>query len=122
MKSSFWLFSLLSGLAIFGLLGWHMTVMHLGGLLGVWTTMQPEPLAWEDVVARGGSVTYACTYIFLLGVALFHGFYGLHNILAEYWKSEGAGRVVVAGCWITGGALFTIGTYSTLAFYSASIP
>ena len=53
----------------------------------------------------------------LLGTALFHGFYGLRTILTEWWTSKGAARVVNAGCWLIGVALFVIGTVAALTFH-----
>ncbi len=121
MRNRYWFFNILSGVAILILLGWHMATMHLQDLLGLVGSISAKPLAWEHVVARGRSAVFACTYVLLLGTALFHGFYGLRTILTEYWPGRIAEKLIAAGCWIAGGALFTIGTYTTVAFHSASL-
>ena len=122
MRSSVWFWSLLSGLVVFVLLGWHMAVMHLHGPLGMLaSSMSAEPLAWQDVVARGKSALVTVSYVLLLGAALFHGLYGLRTMLTEYWPSRGAERLITVCCWITGGALFTVGTYAAIAFRSAAL-
>ncbi len=121
MRGRYWVLNLLSGLAVFALLGWHMAVMHLNDLLGLAVSMPVVPLAWDQVLERGRSAAYAGTYVLLLGTALFHGFYGLHTILKEYWPGRVAGNLITACCWIAGGALFAVGTYATIAFRSASL-
>ena len=121
MRTLYWFLNLLSGLVVFVLLGWHMAIMHLEDLLGLVFSVSAEPLAWEHVLARGRSTLFASTYVLLLGTALFHGFYGLRTILTEYFSGKGAETLITASCWIAGGALFAIGTYTTLAFSSASL-
>lgn len=121
MRSRFWFANLLAGVVVFVLLGWHMAFMHFGDILGLVMSIPVEPLAWEDVVARGRSAVYAGTYVLFLGAALFHGFYGLRTILTEYWSSEGAGKLITTTCWVAGGGLFSIGTYTTISFYSTSV-
>ena len=121
MRSKFWFWNLLSGLIVFILLGWHMAVMHLPGFLEMMLSIPAEPFAWEAVVARGRSAVYAGTYVLLLGAALFHGFYGLRTILTEYWSSKGAEKLITVSCWVVGGGLFTVGTYTTIAFHSSSL-
>ena len=121
MRIKYWLLNVLSGLVVLILLGWHMAVMHLESFVGIVVSISPEPLAWEDVVARGGSVVFAATYVLLLGTALFHGCYGLRTILTEYWPTKSAEKLITISCWIAGGVLFTVGAYTTIAFHSASL-
>lgn len=121
MRSSVWFWSLVSGLVVLGLLGWHMAVMHLHGSLGLFVSMSAEPLAWPDVVARGRSAVVAASYVLLLGAALFHGFYGLRTMLTEYWPTRAAQKLITISCWVTGGALFTVGAYAAIAFRSAAL-
>ena len=118
MRSRYWLLNLFCGLAILLLLGWHLAVMHLDGLLGLIVPVSTDPLAWEHVVARGKNAVVAGTYVLLLGIALFHGFYGLRTVLTEYWPSKGAETLITAVCWTAGGTLFTVGTYTTIVFRS----
>ncbi len=121
MRSRYWFLNLLAGLAVLVLLSWHMAVMHLEDLLGVVSSVSAAPLAWAQVVERGRSAAYAVTYVLLLGTALFHGFYGLQTVLKEYWPGRTAGNLITAGCWLAGGALFSVGAYATIAFHSASL-
>jgi len=48
------------------------------------------PIAWANVVARAKMGFFTVSYVVLLGAALFHGLYGLRNILFEL----GPGRSV----------------------------
>ncbi len=45
-------------------------------------------------------------YVLLVGVCLFHGFYGLHTMLTEYFAGPRAGIVTGAGCTLAGLGLF----------------
>ncbi len=121
MRSRYWFLNLLAGLAVLVLLGWHMAVMHLDDLLGLVSSVSATPLAWDQVAGRGRSAAFTGMYVLLLGTALFHGFYGLQTVLKEYWPGRMAGSLITAGCWLAGGALFTIGAYATIAFHSASL-
>lgn len=120
MPSRYWFGNLLSGLVILVLLGWHMGLMHLAGILGAAVPALAEPLLWGDVLARGRSALFTGTYVLLLGTALFHGFYGLRTILREYWPSERAETRISIGCWIAGIIFFAVGAYTTLTFHIVS--
>ena len=78
-----WTWHIGAGAVILVLLGLHMTVMHLDAVVRVFNPQPGEPIAWANVVARGKSAFFLVTYVLLLGAALFHGFYGLRNILFE---------------------------------------
>lgn len=99
------------------LLGTHMGLMHLPGLLGHMNSAWREPLGWAQISERGSSLASTAGYVLLLGVALFHGLYGLHTLLIEFFSSERAARRIAAGCWITGVALFGIGAISSIMFH-----
>ena len=47
-------------------------------------------------------------YILLLAVALYHGFYGLHTILTEFWTSRRAGSLIAGICIAVGVGLFAL--------------
>ena len=63
--------------------------MHLEEIVRVFNTDPAEPIAWANVVARAKSAFFLVNYVVLLGAALFHGFYGLRNIVFEL--NPGAG-------------------------------
>ena len=117
MQSRYWFWMLLSALVILILLGWHMAIMHLEGILGHMVSISAQPLAWEDVMARGRNVFVVTSYVLLLGAGLFHGFFGLRTILMEYWPGKAAEKVISRSCLVAGIILFSVGTYTTLTFH-----
>ncbi len=48
------------------------------------------------MVARGKAVFFPVTYVLLLGAALFHGLYGLRNILLELNPAPGLKKAIGA--------------------------
>lgn len=108
-ESRFWLLHLLSGAALAVLLGLHLAVMHLDGLLG-----DGEPISFASVAARGESAAWRVFYLVFLAVALYHGFYGLRGVLLEAFR-EGAGRAITTALVLVGAAAFLFGSYVILA-------
>jgi succinate dehydrogenase hydrophobic anchor subunit len=92
-----WTWHIGAGLVILVLLGLHMVIMHLDTTLGIFGTEGAEPVEWESVAVRAQSVFFTVTYVILLGAALYHGFYGLRNILLELNPGPGLRRVVNVG-------------------------
>jgi len=105
---------LVAAVVILVLLGLHMSIMHLDGLLTRIVGFTGDPLAWEHVLARGRSLFFALTYVVLLGAALYHGLYGLHTMIIELEPPPRVQRTVTAVLWIGGLLLFGIGTAVTL--------
>jgi succinate dehydrogenase / fumarate reductase membrane anchor subunit len=116
-----WTWHLGAGLVVFVLLGLHMTIMHLHVIVGIFNPVADKaPIDWANVAARGKSLFFLVNYVVLLGAALFHGFYGLRNILFELHpgptvKKTLSGLLVVAGV-----ALFIVGTWAAWASFQIS--
>jgi len=104
-----------AGLVILVLLGLHMAIMHLDATLGIFGTPGAEPVEWESVAARAGSAFFTVTYVLLLGAALYHGLYGLRNILLELNPGAAVRRTINVGLSLVGLALFGFGTWAALA-------
>ena len=94
-----WTWHVLAGLVILPLLALHMAVMHLDATLGVASPAGGHPIDWQNVVARGKTVLFPLSYGLLLVVALYHGLYGLRNILLELdppaWLARTIGIVLL---------------------------
>jgi succinate dehydrogenase / fumarate reductase membrane anchor subunit len=110
-----WTWHIGAGLVILVLLGLHMVIMHLDTTLGIFGTEGAEPVDWESVAARAQTVFFTVTYVILLGAALYHGFYGLRNILLELNPGPVLRRIVNVGLAGFGVALFAFGTWAALA-------
>jgi succinate dehydrogenase hydrophobic anchor subunit len=110
-----WTWHVAAGVVILVLLGLHMAIMHLDRTLGIFGTPGAEPIDWESVAARAGSAFFTVTYVLLLGAALYHGLYGLRNILLELNPGAGLRRAITVGLSVLGLALFAFGTWAALA-------
>jgi len=70
-----WTWHVIAGLIILVLLGLHMGIMHLSGVLH-FDAMNPagdSPLDWANVAYRAKMIFFTLSYIVLLGAGLFHG-------------------------------------------------
>ncbi len=106
-----WTFHVAAGLVILLALGVHMAIMHLDATLGVFATPGAHPVDWASVVARTKAAAFTVTYVVMLGAALFHGLYGLRNILRELGPQPRLARAVDTGLSVLGLALFAFGTW-----------
>ena len=115
-----WTWHIGAGAVILVLLGLHMTVMHLDAIVRVFNPAPGEPVDWANVVARGKSVFFLVTYVLLLGTALFHGFYGLRNILIELNPGATAKKAMNGLFLVAGLVLFAIGTWAAWAGFTVA--
>jgi succinate dehydrogenase / fumarate reductase membrane anchor subunit len=104
------------------LLGLHMTIMHLDSILplAVSAPNGGKPIEWLNVVERGKSVFFLVSYVLLLGAALFHGFYGLRNILFELNPGGGAKKFLNGLLVVAGVVLFAVGTWAAWAGFTVA--
>jgi succinate dehydrogenase hydrophobic anchor subunit len=107
-----WTWHIGAGVVILVLLGLHMAIMHLDQTLGI---SGAEPVEWASVAERAQSAFFTVTYVLLLGAALYHGFYGLRNILMELNPGAGLRKTINVGLSVLGVALFVFGTWAALA-------
>jgi succinate dehydrogenase hydrophobic anchor subunit len=107
-----WTWHLAAGAIILFLLGLHMAIMHLDALLGVFSPAGGHPIDWANVVARGQSLAFTLNYILLLGAALFHGLYGLRNILFELDPAPPLKKALGWVLILVGVGLFIFGTWA----------
>jgi len=106
---------LVAAVVILVLLGVHMAIMHLDGLLERIAGASGDPLAWERVLERGRSLFFSLTYVLLLGAALYHGLYGLRTMILELEPPPRLRRAASVIIWIAGVALFGLGSYTVIA-------
>ena len=116
-----WTWHILAGGVILVLLGLHMAIMHLDALLGWFNAPGTHPIDWANVVARGKAVFFPVTYVLLLGAALFHGLYGLRNLLFELNPSTGLKRAIGAVLLLVGLGLFAFGTWAAVAGHALAV-
>ncbi|MGZ8438499.1 MAG: hypothetical protein ACXWXR_08155 [Candidatus Limnocylindrales bacterium] len=116
-----WTWHIGAGVVILVLLGLHMAIMHLDSTLGIFGTADAKPVDWESVVLRMKSLFFTITYVLLLGAALYHGLYGLRNILLELNPGAALRRTINLGLSLVGLALFAFGTWAAVAAPGAAV-
>ena len=109
-----WTFHVLAGVVIVFALGLHMAIMHLEATLGLFATPGAHPVDWASVVARTKAAGFTAIYVVMLGAALFHGLYGLRNILRELGPKPVLAEALDAGLAAIGLALFAFGTWAAV--------
>lgn len=113
-EGKLWILHLLAGAVILVLLGLHMFIMHLDTILTSLGTGYIDPVSAESVFLRSKQVFFMVTYIVLLGAALYHGFYGLRNILFELSLTRTAEKVINVFLVASGIILFIYGAFSAV--------
>ncbi len=115
-----WTWHILAGLIILVLLGLHMVGMHLNDVLHL-TGFNPagdNPTDWSNVAARAQELGTVTVYILLLGTALYHGLYGLRNILLELSPSQVMNSFINKFLLVAGVVLFAFGTWAAIASFN----
>jgi succinate dehydrogenase hydrophobic anchor subunit len=112
-----WTWHVAAGVLVLVFLGLHMVIMHLTRTVGIGNPAGGHAVDWGNVVARGKSLFFTLTYILLLGAALFHGLYGLRNIVCELGPSAGLKKAINALLLVGGLGLFGLGTWAAIASF-----
>ena len=120
-ETKYWTWHMAAGVAIFFLLGLHMLIMHLGGTTHLFAPNGGEATSKENSLYRDGSVFFLTTYILLLGVALYHGLYGLRTILFELTLKPAAEKAVSLGLLIVGLGMFGLGAWAAFAAHAIAL-
>jgi succinate dehydrogenase hydrophobic anchor subunit len=120
-KATAWNLHILAGVALVILLGTHMITTHLDLILGWFNPAGGEAIDWKNVTARGAEISWSIFYVFFLGIALYHGLYGLRTILFELSLNRGAEKAVTAILVTVGIGLFIIGTVAAITFKSVAM-
>jgi succinate dehydrogenase hydrophobic anchor subunit len=116
-ETSYWTWHIITGILILLLLGLHMMIMHLDGILGWFDPDGGAATSWGNVLYRSKTLCFTLTYILLLGVALYHGLYGLRTILFELSPPIRLQKLINVTFWVGGVFLFMVGTYGSLAIF-----
>jgi succinate dehydrogenase hydrophobic anchor subunit len=107
-----WTWHICAGAVILVFLGLHMTIMHLNGTFPAFNSPAGgEPESWGNVAARARNLFFTVTYVVMLGAALFHGLFGLRNILLELNPGAGLRRGINVVLSLAGVALFAFGAW-----------
>ena len=120
-ETKYWTWHMAAGAVILVLLGLHMLIMHMGGITGWFSPRGGESVSMENSMARDGMLFFTVTYILLLGVALYHGLYGLRTILFELTLKPAAEKAVSVFLLIVGLGLFGLGTWAAIGAHALAL-
>ncbi len=120
-ETKYWTWHMAAGVVILFLLGLHMLTMHVGGITHWFAPNGGEAVSKENSLFRDGKLFFTWTYIILLGVALYHGLYGLRTILFELTLKPAVEKTVTFVLVILGLGLFGLGTWAAIVTHSIAI-
>jgi succinate dehydrogenase / fumarate reductase membrane anchor subunit len=117
-ETKYWTWHMAAGVVILFLLGLHMLIMHLGGTTHLFAPNGGEAVSRANSLFRDGRLFFTVTYILLLGVALYHGLYGLRTILFELTLKPAIEKVTTFVLLVVGLGLFGLGAWAAIAVHA----
>jgi succinate dehydrogenase hydrophobic anchor subunit len=117
-ETKYWTWHMAAGVIILFLLGLHMLIMHTGGITHWFAPSGGESISRENSLARDGQLFFTATYIILLGLALYHGLYGLRTILFELTLKPAAEKTISVVLLLLGLGLFGLGTWAAIVVHA----
>jgi len=120
-ETKYWTWHMAAGVVILLLLGLHMFIMHLDGIIPMFAPKGGEAVSKENSLYRDGLLFFTLTYVLLLGVALYHGLYGLRTILFELTLKPAAEKAVSVVLLLAGLGLFGLGAWAAVAAHAIAV-
>lgn len=101
-----WLLQLVTGVAIAVLLGGYLLSMHLRVILRFFGVSGTELTSWGAIIGQASQGIWIYLHMVLLALLLYHGLYGLRNIILELTPSGKTERIVTWVSTIMGSIVF----------------
>jgi succinate dehydrogenase / fumarate reductase membrane anchor subunit len=120
-ETKYWTWHMAAGVVILFLLGLHMLIMHLGGTTHLFAPHGGEAISRANSLFRDGKLFFTVTYILLLGVALYHGLYGLRTILFELTLKPVVEKTITFVFLVVGLGLFGLGAWAAMATHAIAM-
>jgi succinate dehydrogenase hydrophobic anchor subunit len=117
MRARWQLIHMLTGVLIAGLLGAHMVVLHLNGLLTFFGGNAIDQVSFNAMIERSRQGVWVGIYIALLAVLLFHALYGLRGIILELNPSPAGERWISRSFVVIGIVVFAWAAYIPVALF-----
>jgi len=119
--TKYWTWHMAAGVVILFLLGLHMLVMHTGALSTSFAPHAGEAVSMQNSQFRDGHLFFTITYILLLGLALYHGLYGLRTILFELTLERATESAITIVLLVGGVGLFGLGAWAAIAAHGLAL-
>jgi succinate dehydrogenase/fumarate reductase cytochrome b subunit len=120
-ETKYWTWHMTAGVVILFLLGLHMLIMHIGGITHLFAPHAGEAISKENSLYRDGRLFFMVSYVLLLGVALYHGLYGLRTILFELTLKPAAEKAINFILVVLGLGLFGLGTWAAITAHAIAM-
>jgi len=117
-ETKYWTWHMAAGVVIFFVLGLHMLIMHTGGITHLFAPSGGEAVSKANSLFRDGRLFFTVTYVLLLGVALYHGLYGLRTILFELTLKPAVEKAISFVLLVVGLGLFGLGTWAAITVHT----
>jgi succinate dehydrogenase / fumarate reductase membrane anchor subunit len=119
--TKYWTWHMAAGVVILFLLGLHMLIMHVGGITHLFVPYGGEAVSKVNSLSRDGRLFFTVTYVLLLGVALYHGLYGLRTMLFELTLKPVIEKAITVVLLVMGLGLFGLGAWAAIAVHAIAI-
>jgi len=119
--TKYWTWHMAAGVGILFLLGLHMMIMHMGATTHLFAPNGGESVSVQNSLFRDGQLFFGITYILLLGLALYHGLYGLRTMLFELTLKPAAEKAITVVLVLVGFGLFVLGTWGTVVAHGIAL-
>ncbi len=116
-----WTWHMTAGVALVFLLGLHMFIMHMAGSGHWFAPYGADTDSVGNSLFRDSRLFFTVTYILLLGVALYHGLYGLRTMVFELTLKPAAEKAITVVLLIVGLGLFCLGTWAAIAAHGVAL-
>jgi len=116
-----WTWHMAAGVALVFLLGLHMLIMHMGAAGHWFAPYGTDPDSLQNSLFRDGRLFFTVTYVLLLGVALFHGLYGLRTILFELTVKPAVEKALTIVLLLVGLGLLGLGAWAAVAAHGIAV-
>jgi len=120
-ETKYWTWHMAAGVVIVVLLGLHMLIMHVGGVTHWFAPYGGEATSKANSLFRDSRAFFTTTYILLLGVALYHGLYGLRTILFELTLKPAVEKATTFVLVVLGLGLFGLGAWAAVAAHAIAM-
>jgi len=118
--TKYWTWHMAAGVLILFLLGMHMVIMHTD-LLPLFSPYSTDTDIVKNTLLRDSKLFFTVTYILMLGLALYHGLYGLRTMLFELTLKPVTEKAVTFVLVIVGTGLFGLGTWAAVIAHGIAL-
>lgn len=116
-----WSLHMAAGVALVFLLGLHMWIMHMGAAGHWYAPYGADPDSIRNSLFRDGSLYFTVIYVLLLGIALYHGLFGLRTILFELTLKPATEKALTVFLLLAGLGLFALGAWATITAHGIAL-